>query len=101
MNVKFDLGEEKNVVVTIRSCKDESFVIDSAKWELFFVKNEFKSVPNNNGLESEGTGMIVDNKIYSLIKPKKEGSYILRLTYMIANETLIDNIPIDVSKWGH
>lgn len=89
MEVKFDLGEQKHVYVEIRSRKNQDFQIRSASWELL----------RDGAAENGGSCVIIDHVLDIFLYPQQAGTYILRVTYEIADETLVENIIVQVYKW--
>lgn len=86
MKLKIDLGENRHVRLLIHSKKQEDFVIDTASYVL----------EKNGIIEAEGACMIIDHIIDTVINPEEAGIYVLRIKYMIADETLIDVIEVMV-----
>lgn len=89
MEVIFDLGEQKHVYVEIRSRKGQDFQIRSASWELL----------QDGKTETGGSCVIIDHVLDIFLYPQQAGIYILRVTYEIADEVLVENIIIKVYKW--
>lgn len=88
MYVDFDLGETRHVRIEILSCKNDPFEISSASYTL--------TARGDAEPESQGTSVIMDHVIDQVITPQKRGIYILAVTYRIADETLIENIQVQV-----
>ena len=88
MHVEFDLGETRHVKIEILSCKNNPFEIASASYAL--------TARGDAEPESQGASVIMDHVIDQVITPRKRGIYILAVTYRIADETLIENIQVQV-----
>lgn len=87
--VELEHGENRHVKLKIHSCKQEDFYIIDAKYSLLRCGDE---VP-----EEEGTCNIHDKVIDTVINPKRTGTYHLKITYYILDETLIDVIEVKVT----
>lgn len=88
MTVLFNVGEIQHVKLRIYSCKNEDFEIQNATYEL-----------TENGkeeTEEKGSPIIYDHIIDTLIAPKNKGAYKLKITYNIADETLIEIVDVRV-----
>lgn len=88
MNVVFDIGEIKHVKLMIHSLKNEPFVIVDASYSL--------SKRGVDGIEEQGVCTIDSHIIDMIIHPKEKGEYTLKVTYHIADETLIENVGVYV-----
>lgn len=86
MSVKFDNGEKKHVQLLIHSIKGEDFTILSASYALIKKRTGVR--------EDEGPCVIDGHIIDTIIAPKETGTYELKITYHIADETLIENIEV-------
>ena len=84
----FDRGERKHVPIEVVSRKGESFDILKAKYELIYT--------TDGVTESSGLCDIIVHKIDALIEPQKTGIYLLRYTYEVADEILIENMELRV-----
>lgn len=83
----FDFGERRHVILDVYSCKNEKFEIQSASYELL----------NDSGeIENASACSIYEHQIDVVIEPKQKGEYMLKITYHILDETLIENIGIMV-----
>ena len=82
--IAFDLGEKKHVTIEVVSRKNEEFAILEARYELIYTSDATT--------EDSGSCTVVDHTIDSLISPNKTGVYLLRYTYHIADEILIENM---------
>lgn len=86
MNVVFDFGENRHVRLLIHSLKRESFEIIDAS---YILKKKGADTP-----EADGISNINEHIIDTIISPKERGEYDLKVTYHIADETLIENIGV-------
>ncbi len=84
--IRFDRGEYRHVRILIKSATGEAFVIRNASWEL--------SLKDVN--ESVGACTIDEHIIDAYISPAQKGIYKLKMTYEIADETLIEVIEVVV-----
>lgn len=83
----FDFGERRHVILDVYSCKNEKFEIQSASYEL---------LNDSGGIENASACSIYEHQIDVVIEPKHKGEYMLKITYNILDETLIENIGIMV-----
>lgn len=90
--IAFELGEKKHIYVDIFSKKNEPFEITKAEYEL--IKNTGRL------MEDSGECILTGHKLDMLISPQTIGGYVLRVIYYIADEVLVENIPIQVSRYG-
>lgn len=88
MTVLFNVGEIQHVKLRIYSCKNEDFEIQNATYEL----KEHGKIE----AEDKGSPIIYDHIIDTLIAPKNKGAYSLKITYVIADETLIEIVDVRV-----
>lgn len=88
--IVFDYGENRHVKLRVTSCKDESFVIKNASYEL--VRSDTQEV------EMQGSATILENILDVVICPQNVGYYELKYTYSIADETLVDVVEISVRE---
>lgn len=88
--ISFDLGEKKHVPVEVVSRKGEEFTITDATYELIYASDGL--------VEDTGSCVVVDHNIDSLISPKKTGVYMLKYTYHVADEILIENMELRVTN---
>ena len=88
--IAFDLGEKKHVTIEVVSRKNEEFAILEAGYELIHT--------SDGTVEDSGSCTVVDHTIDSLISPNKTGVYLLRYTYHIADEILIENMEVRVTN---
>jgi hypothetical protein len=84
----FKLGESKIVGVKVYSNDGAPFLINSATYQL--IKCDTKII------ESSGNATVDCNKVTTLITPLSTGNYILKLTFEIVPEKLIEEIQINV-----
>lgn len=87
MNI--DLGEKIYVRCIVKpKCEQElPFVIRNARWGL---------KDTGGVLEDEGECIINGHEISAFIAPQKAGTYRLKYTYEIADETWVDNVKLKV-----
>lgn len=90
--IAFELGEKKHIYVDIFSKKNETFEIAKAEYEL--IKNTGRVI------EDSGECVLTWHTLDMLISPQTMGGYVLRVIYYIADEVLVENIPIQVSRYG-
>lgn len=92
MNViVFDLGEKKHVKLRVHSTDPEAeFMIDSASWQLL----------QNGNVVDEGIGTIDNNAhtIDIMLSPKVKTKHVLRVTYAVADEILVDRMEVVVRE---
>ena len=88
MNVVFDFGETRHVRIKIYSTANEIFEVRNATYTLKKKDSIF--------FEEEGSCNIYENIIDIVISPKEIGEYILKITYHVADEVLIENIKVVV-----
>lgn len=85
--ILFDQGETRHVQLLIKNIKGKDFKIESAIWEL---KEKYgKQI-------EEGTCNIDNHMIDAVISPQQAGYYLLKFTYKIQDETLVDVIEVRV-----
>lgn len=83
----FDLGERRHVLIDIYNKKTNKFEIKQATYELY---DDTKQV------EDSGACSIYEHRLDIVVEPKKIGNYKLKVTYLILDEILIENIRITV-----
>lgn len=88
MTVIMDFGESRHVKLMIHNCKGDEFEIVRADYE-FTLKGADEP-------ETSGTANIVEHIIDIAVNPKQKGTYTLKVTYHIADETLIDTVEVQV-----
>lgn len=104
---KFNLGETKYVDLLVRAVDNlTTVVVSTASWGLFFYNQDFAFVDLSfddgmpDGFEQESTGNCVidstNKMVSSLITPQKRGLYVLKVTYVVGEETRIVLIRVDV-----
>lgn len=86
MIVAFDLGENRHVKLRIHSVKNDLFEIKNASYVLYKKDSEEP--------EDSGSSNIYEHIIDTVICPKELGEYVLKITYHIADEVLIENIKV-------
>lgn len=84
----FDFGEKRHIILDVYSCKNEPFRISEATYELILEPEKIS--------ESSGACSIYEHQIDTVIEPKKTGKYLLKITYKILDEILIEQIGITV-----
>lgn len=88
--IVFDKGERKHVAIEVMSRKGDAFNIQDARYELIYTPD--------GTTEASGLCDIVLHKIDALLEPQKTGIYLLRYTYHIADEILIENMEMRVNN---
>ena len=88
MTVIMDFGESRHVKLMIHNCKGDDFEIVRADYE-FTLKGADEP-------ETSGTANITEHIIDIPVNPKRKGTYTLKVTYHIADETLIDTVEVQV-----
>lgn len=86
MTAAFDLGENRHIKLKIHSVKNDLFEIESASYILW--------KKNSDEPEDMGSSNIYEHIIDTVICPKEAGEYVLKITYHIADEVLIENIKV-------
>ena len=85
--IMFDVGERRHVQLRIPAAQDAPFRIKSASWELV----------RGNTLEVSGQCEIDEHIIDAYIEaPPSKTTYILRVTYEINDETLVEQLELAV-----
>lgn len=86
--LQLDYGEKVHIRVTVKpKCDTElPFTVKSASYELIY----------GDETEAEGECTITDHVLDAFIAPEKTGTYRLKYTYQIADETWVDNIKLKV-----
>ena len=89
--VRYDLPEERWLRAVIKpKCEaDLPFVIDSARWELYYKNDD-----GEDELENSGDCEINGHELAAFISPKNAGTYRFEYIYEIAGETWVDNVKI-------
>ena len=67
--------------------KNEKFEIQSASYEF---------TDDDGNIESSGVCSIYEHQIDMVLEPKHKGDYLLKVTYKILDETLVEPIGITV-----
>ncbi len=88
MRVVFDPGETRHVRLRIVNVNDEPFEITTAEYEM--IKKYNKKVV------ASGQPVIIDHVMDVLISPPEHGDYLLKYTYVIGDETLVDVVEVTV-----
>lgn len=90
--IAFDLGEKKHVYLEIISRKKQEFEVSEASYELIRMASR--------ETEDSGTCLIEGHVLDMVISPQMVGRYVLKVTYSIADQILIENIDVQVSRYG-
>ena len=87
--LNFDAGEEVHVLFTVKPVCDsgESFVIREAAWQLLDRKGV---------AVQEGDCEIRDHELDAFVKLDTAGTFYLRLSYKVADETWVDKFRLEV-----
>lgn len=88
--IAFDLGEKKHIYIEIISKKKQEFEVYEATYELLKKPDRI--------VEDQGVCTINGHMLDVIISPQKAGGYILRITYHIADEILIEQIEVQVQR---
>lgn len=89
MRIVFDQGETRHVKLKIKNIKNEPFQITSAEFS-------FSGKYDQEVLQS-GQASIVGHVLDVIITPPAAGYYILKYTYIIGDETLVDIVEVVVT----
>lgn len=85
--IRFDMGEERHVRLLIHSAGDTPFVIRSASW----------SLTGYGDVRESGECEIIDHIIDAYITaPARRTVYRLTITYVINDETLVEQLELEV-----
>ena len=84
----FDLGERRHVLIDISNKKTNDFEISHATYDLIYDDTE--------EVEESGVCAISEHRLDVVLEPKKAGDYLLKVTYKVFDETLIEPIGITV-----
>ncbi len=88
MTVIMDYGESRHIKLMIHNCRGDEFEI---------VRAEFEFTPKGADIpEASGLASIVEHIIDIAVTPRQKGTYTLKVTYHIADETLIDTVEVQV-----
>lgn len=87
--VQIDLGEAIHITCTVKhKCANgPAFSIGGAKWILYDPSGE---------VEAQGDCKIDGHDIDAFVSPKKAGNYKLKYSYIIMDETWVDNVRLRV-----
>lgn len=88
MFITIDLGERRHIRLLIHSCKNEEFQLLNVRYKLFKM---YESEP-----EEYENANVVDHLIDVVVEPPETGIYVLKVSYQIADEVLIDTVQIKV-----
>ena len=94
--IVFEIGERKHIYVDIFSKKNESFEITKAGYEL--IKKP-ERIAEERSVEESGECVVNEHTLDMLISPRFTGEYVLKITYYIADEILVENIAIRVVRY--
>lgn len=84
----FDLGERRHVLIDISNKKTNDFEISHATYDFIYDDTE--------EVEESGVCIIQEHRLDVVLEPKKQGEYLLKVTYKVLDETLIEPIGITV-----
>lgn len=86
--IMFDVGERRHVKLRIHAADNAPFRIKSASWELV----------RGNALQATGECEIDEHVVDAFIEaPHGRTTYILRVTYDINDETLVEQLEMVVT----
>lgn len=85
--IYFDKGECRHVKLLIHAVDDAPFTIHGAHYELMWAGE----------IEASGGCAIDGHVLDAYISPKNKTTYRLRITYTIADETLVEQIDVEVT----
>lgn len=87
--MSFDTGEEVHILSTVKpTCESEDpFVIRDAAWQLLDRKGS---------VLQEGECEINDHDLDAFVKLGASGTFYLRISYKIADETWVDKFKLEV-----
>lgn len=85
--IHFDKGERRHVKLLIHAVDDAPFTIRDARWELAWAGKT----------ETEGECEIDGHMLDMYISPMNKAIYRLKVTYVIADETLVEQIDVEVT----
>lgn len=88
MRIVFDPGETRHVKLKICNIKGQPFEITTADYEM--IRKKDKEVI------SSGHPAILDHVLDIVISPPDHGDYLLKFTYVIGDETLVDVVEVTV-----
>lgn len=85
--IKFDAGEKRHVRLLIHAAQDAPFKIKEASWSLVYAGEELAAG------ECEIDDHIIDAYIEA---PAQRTGYLLVITYLINDETLVEQLEMAV-----
>lgn len=88
MRLQMDSGETRHVKLKICNVKGEPFEITTADYEMIRVYNK--------EIIASGHAAILDHVLDVVISPPGSGTYLLKYTYVIGDETLVDVVEVKV-----
>lgn len=84
--IQFYAGEDRHVRIKIHATNGEPFIVRSASWELRC----------SGQVESSGDCLIEEHVIDAKICPGKRTTYQLFIKYLVADETRVECIEVEV-----
>ena len=88
MKLVLDPGETRHVKLRIHNVKDDPFEITAAEYEMIRVYNK--------EIIASGHAAILEHVLDVVISPPDHGEYLLKYTYVIGDETLVDVVEVTV-----
>lgn len=88
MRLQMDPGETRHVKLKICNIKGEPFEITTADYEMIRVYSR--------EVVASGHATILDHVLDVVISPPDHGDYLLKFTYVIGDETLVDVVEVSV-----
>ena len=88
MQIILDPGETRHVKLKIYNCKNDPFEITTADYEMIRIYNK--------EIIASGHAAILDHVLDVVISPPESGTYLLKYTYVIGDETLVDVVEVRV-----
>ena len=88
MRIVFDPGETRHVKLKICNVKGEPFEITSADYKIIRVYSK--------EVVASGHATILEHVLDVVISPPGHGEYLLKYTYVIGDETLVDVVEVTV-----
>ena len=88
MRIVFDPGETRHVKLKICNVKDEPFEITSADYEMVGRYDQ--------EVVASGHATILEHVLDVVISPPGHEEYLLKYTYVIGDETLVDVVEVTV-----
>ena len=88
MRLQFDPGETRHVKLKICNVKNEPFEITTADYEMIRAYSR--------EVVASGHATILDHVLDVVISPPDHGDYLLKFSYVIGDETLVDVVEVVV-----